>query len=248
MLGKYVRITVTNPIHSQNRQYGFEYLLNYGVVEGGKHFDNSILGAYIMGINHPIRNFDGRVIALIHRKNPEATLLVVAPKSMEFIDNQIQEAVSFAESRNDYTLECLYERSCGAVVFRTINNDLRFLLIKNKRSAHWGFPKGHIEKGETLEQTANREVLEETGIHIEIIPEFESKSEYTIQGRVEKCVTIFLAKTADTKTTIQQEEIEDYIWLNYNKAIETLRFENDKKILEKAYKFLTDQEQDTNNN
>ena len=40
------------------------------------------------------------------------------------------------------------------------------------------------------------EVLEETGIHIDIIPDFTAKSDYTIQGKVEKSVTIFLAKAA----------------------------------------------------
>ena len=64
----------------------------------------------------------------------------------------------------EYTIDCLYERSCGAVVFRFINGERRFLLIKNKRSCHWGFPKGHVEKDETDEETAKREVLEETGL------------------------------------------------------------------------------------
>jgi len=240
MLGKYVRIMITNPIHSVSRQHGFEYQLNFGVVEGVKRFDSPVTGAYIMGVNHPVRSFDGRVIAVIHHLEPQSMFLVVAPKNMDFIDNEIRDAIAFAEGGFKYSLECLYERSCGAIVFRIINEEIRFLLIKNKRSAHWGFPKGHVETGETQPQTAIREVLEETGLHIEIIPEFVSKSEYTIQGRVEKCVTIFLAKTTDTKTTIQKEEIEDYIWLNFEKAFETLRFENDKAILEKAHAFLSE--------
>ena len=56
------------------------------------------------------------------------------------------------------------------------------------------------------EITAIREVLEETGIHIQILPQFASKSEYTIQGRVEKSVTIFLAKTKDTQTPEMSEK------------------------------------------
>jgi len=83
-------------------------------------------------------------------------------------------------------------------------------------------------------------VLEETGLKIEIVPEFESKSEYMIQSRVEKCVTIFLAKTDQTTTTIQQEEIGDYAWLDYAKALITLRFDNDRQILEQAHLFLQD--------
>ena len=120
-----------------------------------------------------------------------------------------------------------------------MNNGIReYLLIKNKRSNHWGFPKGHIERGENETETAKREVLEETGLHINIIDGFRHTSEYKIANKVEKRVSIFLASTEDTKTVIQPEEIEDYIWLGYNEAITTLRFDNDKNILESAEEFL----------
>lgn len=241
MLGKYIRICVTNPIHSVDVLRGFEYQLNFGTVEGIKVFKTPIEGAYIMGISHPVRSFDGRVIGIIRRKDSHSILLITAPKNKHFIDNEIKDAVQFAMKESEYTLTCLYEKSCGAIVYRVINEEVRFLLIKNKRSAHWGFPKGHIEKGETPRQTAMREVMEEAGLKIEIIPDFESQSEYTIQSRVEKSVTIFLAKTAQTTTTIQQEEIGDYAWLNYKKALNTLRFENDKLILEQANNFFTQQ-------
>ncbi len=236
MLGKYVRVNVTKPYNSQDSETGLIYELNYGRIEnlqnGGTQY------AYIMGIDHPVRNFDGRVVAIIHRKNGEK-IWVAAPKSTRFIINDIRRAIAFAEGdESKYTLECLYESSCGAVVFRNIGGEIRFLLIKNKRSTNWGFPKGHIENGESKEDTARREVLEETGIRIKILPGFVSTSEYTIQGKVEKSVSIFVASTTDTQTKIQQEEIEDYIWLNYSKAIKKLKFENDRSILEKAHEFL----------
>ena len=97
--------------------------------------------------------------------------------------------------KGSYSVDCLYERSCGAIVYREIAGERRFLLIKNKRSANWGFPKGHVEEGESNEDTARREVLEETGLHIAILPEFKSRSEYTIQGRIEKTVIIYIAST-----------------------------------------------------
>lgn len=236
MLGKYVRVNVTNAINTQNEEFGYVYELNYGRVENHSFAGNTQY-AYIMGIDHPVRNFDGRVVAIITRKSGEK-IWVVAPKSTRFIINDIKPAIEFAEGVRGYTLECLYESSCGAVVFRMIAGEVRYLLIKNKRSANWGFPKGHIERGETKEDTARREVLEETGIGIQIIPGFISKSEYTIQGKVEKSVSIFVAKTSDTQTIIQHEEIEDYIWLNYDKAIKTLKFENDRSILERAHDYL----------
>ena len=237
MLGKYIRVRVTHPIHAQDPQRGVCYPLNFGVAEGGKQFTRNIRGVYIMGISHPVRSFDGRVIAILRRPD-EGDLLIAAPRKAKFIDPQIRAALAPTEGADGYTLECLYERSCGAIVYRIINDELRFLLIRNKRSTYWGFPKGHMERDETKEDTARREVLEETGLHITIIPHFSAKSEYTIQGKVEKAVTIFLASTEDTQTVIQQEEIDDYVWYNYDKAYQVLKFDNDRQIIKRAYEFI----------
>lgn len=125
-------------------------------------------------------------------------------------------------------------------MFRDIRGEVRYLLIKNKRSAHWGFPKGHIEKGETKKQTACREVLEETGIHLNIIDGFESVSKYKIKDKIEKQVSIFVGTTKDVNTVIQPEEIEDYIWLTYDRAMSLLKFDNDKNILSSAHTFLNE--------
>lgn len=238
MLGKFVKVRVTSPMHSFNTRFGFKYKLNYGIIEGGKTRKNTAQYAYIMGINHPVRNFDGRVIAIVKRHGGKGVVWVVAPKSTRFIVNDVKAAIDFAEGKNGYNIDCLYESSCGAVVFRYENNIRKYLLIRNKRSAHWGFPKGHIEPGETEEETAMREVLEETGLHIEILPGFVKKSDYTIQGKIEKSVSIFLAKTKDTRYKLQVEEIEECGWFDFNTAQKTLNYENDKLILNEAKAFL----------
>jgi 8-oxo-dGTP pyrophosphatase MutT (NUDIX family) len=193
-----------------------------------------------MGIHHPARNFDGRVIAILSNKKSNNYIWIVAPKSTRFIINDIKEYINIEKDFPSYRLDCLYESSCGAVVFRDIKGDIRYLLIKNKRSAHWGFPKGHIEPGETKTQTAFREVLEETGIHINIFDGFESISQYKIRDKIEKTVSIFVGTTKDTSTVIQKEEIEDYIWLTYDRAMSLLKFDNDKKILSSAHEFLNE--------
>lgn len=238
MLGKFVRVRVTIPLGRFDRDTGVKYLLNYGVVESGLLPHSPVAGAYILGVDHPVRNFDGRVTAVIKDKKRHAVYLVVAPKSKRYIIHDIAPAVSFMHKGHGVSIECFYERSCGAVVFRDINGEKRFLLIKNKRSAHWGFPKGHVEEGETDEQTATREVLEETGLHITIFPDFKAKSAYTIQGRIDKSVLIFLATTKDTQTVIQQSEIEDYIWLGFDACLQTLNYENDKSILMRAKTYM----------
>ena len=238
MLGKFVKVRVTSPMHSFNNRFGFKYKLNYGIVDNSKSNKKSVQGAYIMGINHPVRNFDGRVIAVIKRQSCRGMAWVVAPKSTRFIVNDIKQAIDFAEGRNNYSIECLYESSCGAVIFRNEGDSVKFLLIRNRRSAHWGFPKGHIEPGETDVDTAIREVYEETGLHVTVLPGFVKKSEYTIQGKIEKSVSIFLAHTQETEYKLQEEEIEECGWFSYEEALATLNYENDKHILNEAKKFI----------
>lgn len=238
MLGKYVRVRITDPMHSVDSEKNFTYELNFGTVESGLDPHSPVKGAYVMGVTHRVRVFEGRVIAVIKRKNMGGIYLVVAPKSKRFIVHQIEDAIAFAEKEGSYELNCLYEFSCGAIVYRIINGEVRFLLIKNKRSLNWGFPKGHMERGENEKETAYREVLEETGIRIRFMPDFRFKSEYSIQGRIEKKVIIFLATTDDTTTTIQREEIEEYLWLKFDKAMNSLKFPNDKVLLRKANEYL----------
>ncbi len=240
MLGKFVKVRVTFPIHSFNKRHGFRYKLNYGVIENEAFQKFYVQGVYIMGISHPVKNFDGRVIAIIRRSIGKGVYLVVAPKNTRYIINDIKPAIEFAEGRNKYRIECFYESSCGAVVFKKENNKKKFLLIKNKRSAHWGFPKGHIEQGENCEQTAIREVEEETGLHINILPDFEEKSDYMIKGKIEKKVSIFLGETTDSNYVMQVEEIDACGWFSYEKAFYVLFYQNDKQILKKARQYIID--------
>lgn len=240
MLGKNVRVRITKPFNSFDSKTNTRYMLNFGVAEIKTEKKSFIYSACVLGINHPVNIFEGKIIAVVRHQDKRPNYIIVAPKKSRYINFEIEDAIRFYEKNRPHTLDCLYESSCGAVVFRMIGGYRRFLLIKNKRSNHWGFPKGHIEKGETQVATAKREVLEETGLHINILDGFSTTSEYKIAGRVEKRVTIFLASTSDTNTVIQQEEIEDYIWLDFDKALATLKFENDKSILTSAKEFLAE--------
>lgn len=239
MLGKLIRVGITDKIGAPFGDTGELFRLNHGQPIGRFVASTPVSGVFIVGIDNPVNHFDGRIIALIRFLDNGEVKLIAAPKSKRFIDCEIKPLVEFYIGNRSYALECYYERSCGAVIYRQINGGYRFLLIKNRRSSNWGFPKGHMEDGEDMYDTAKREVLEETGIHIDIIPNFVSHSEYSIQGRIEKTVLIFIGKTEDTQTIIQREEIEDYIWLTFSAAYDSLKFENDKKILKDAYDFLS---------
>ena len=73
-----------------------------------------------------------------------------------------------------------HEKSCGTVIFRKARGKYAVLLIKNKYTDCWSFPKGHVEPGENEYQTAIRETREETGIDVKIENGFRMESNYLI--------------------------------------------------------------------
>ena len=126
-----------------------------------------------------------------------------------------------------------YENSCGAIVFN--ENTEKILLVK-MHNGNWGFPKGHIEKDETKEETAIREVLEETNVRIKIIPNFEREIKYIPNEKTIKKVTIFMGITEDEEVTIDTFEIEDFKWCTYEEALKLVTYKLQKDVLENARK------------
>ena len=237
MLGKLIRVCVTDAVGTPMPN-GEPYKLNHGTPIGKFRASSPISGVLILGIDNPVKHFDGRVIASVRFRDTGEVKLIAAPKSKRFINWEIEKLIEFITKDRAYTLDCYYEKSCGAIVYRIIGGTIRYLLIKNRRSSNWSFPKGHVEKDESLEETAIREVREEAGIRINIFPGFMSKSQYTVHNKIQKTVHIFVATTKDEQTRIQYEEIEDYIWLPYKSALKHLKFDNDKTILTDAREFL----------
>ncbi len=134
-----------------------------------------------------------------------------------------------------------FEKSCGGVIFRKNNNGIEYLLIYNKKGnvdGHWGFPKGHVENNETEKETAFREISEETGLTAEFIGDFRAHTRYSPKEDVIKDVIYFIAENNGEKVTVQQSEVSDYAWLDYDNAFEKISNASDKKILESAAKYI----------
>ncbi len=131
-----------------------------------------------------------------------------------------------------------FEKSCGAVVYHKQEGEYRFLVIKHRNNGHWGFPKGHVENGELEQDTALREIAEETGLTVRLLNSFRYKIEYAPKEGIWKEVVFFLAEAANRDVTVQDEEIDDYKWLTYQKAYDLITFSNSKNALAKAKAFL----------
>jgi 8-oxo-dGTP pyrophosphatase MutT (NUDIX family) len=134
------------------------------------------------------------------------------------------------------------ETSAGIVLFRKEKAGNLFLLL-HYPSGHWDFVKGKMENGESTKETAIRETQEETGItDIKFADNFEEWIEYNFQYQgelVHKKVVFFLAETKETEVKISHEHL-DYVWMDYNTAIEKTTFVNAKTVLTKAQMLLSE--------
>lgn len=128
------------------------------------------------------------------------------------------------------------EKSCGAVVYRKGKDGTEILLIQHKNGGHWAFPKGHVEKNETEEETALREIREETGLKVKLNTGFRQSVTYSPKPEVMKDVIYFAAKASpDDKAKPQEKEVEALRWERPKKAEELVTYANDRDIL---YAFL----------
>lgn len=128
------------------------------------------------------------------------------------------------------------EKSCGNIVFKKENGVLKVLLIHHNLG-HYGMPKGHVELGETEEETALREVFEETGISSYIIDGFREMITYSPKENVIKDVIYFVGETNDFETTPQISEVSEAFFTETSKAVELVTHEEEKEVLEKAIEF-----------
>ena len=99
-----------------------------------------------------------------------------------------------------------YEKSCGAIIFYRNRRNTKILLVKNNNGRYWSFPKGHIEQGENEEETAIREIKEETGLELTNIIDLEWTFQYESLG--DSCIEhAFISYTDVDDVKLNEENI-----------------------------------------
>lgn len=123
------------------------------------------------------------------------------------------------------------EKCCGCIIIE--NN--KVLLVYEKNRNFWGFPKGHMEKGENEIETALREVKEEVGLDVEIIDkERRYILNYIIRDEIDKTTVLYLAIPKNKEIVMQESEIEKVKWCDFEEALKTLTFDNSKEVFKKV--------------
>ncbi|MBR1730825.1 MAG: NUDIX domain-containing protein [Ruminococcus sp.] len=189
--------------------------------------------AYVLSDTPVNESFKGIVIALASFNDNEERL-IVAPENTVYYEPDIRVSFSYLRNAQLTSVKCLYEKSCGGIVFYKGKTSTRILLVKNNNGRYWSFPKGHIEIGETEEETAIREIKEETSLDVEIKEGFREISDYCPYGKIHKRVVFFLAQAFTDNVVVQEEEIAEYIWVDLQQARKLCTYDNDLRIISKA--------------
>ena len=182
-----------------------------------------------------------RTIKIYALKNNYSMGVLVFDNNDEYIANYLGEEYNYNEiddnlSYTSFPIVKWVEKSCGCVV---VNDDRVLLIRQNDNSI--GFPKGHMEIGETEIETAIRETREETGLDVNIISTKKYKIKYYVDEIILKEVTYFLAKPVNhnSKIIIQKSELIDANWFLKDDVGKSLTYEQLRLLWEEILLDLT---------
>ena len=130
-----------------------------------------------------------------------------------------------------------YEKSCGAVVYKVVGGTPVYL-IEHMALGHTSLPKGHVEAGETEEETAIREIREETNLEVALDPRFRHMVSYSPYPGIQKEVVFFIAKAVSDSLINQECEVSALEWLPYGKACAAMTYDTDREVLAEARRYL----------
>jgi len=132
------------------------------------------------------------------------------------------------------------DSSYGVIPLSNVDGQWHVYIIRHN-AGHWAFPKGHPEKGETPQQTAERELKEETGLNISrFFPNSPLQEHYSFihdQEAIDKTVFYFLAEVhGDIK--LQEEEVSNGEWIALKKVHERITFQESKELCSQVQKLF----------
>ncbi len=100
--------------------------------------------------------FDGIVVAVAEFEGLTGERMIVARYGDIYYEPELRRILSKLKNIKLKSIRCLYEKSCGAIIFYKTKQNTKILLVKNNNGRYWSFPKGHIEEGETEQEKSPR--------------------------------------------------------------------------------------------
>lgn len=134
--------------------------------------------------------------------------------------------------------------SAGGVIYRIVVGQIEVALIATDRGGRWGLPKGHVQRGETAEAAAAREIAEETGLEGEVVRHLAT-IEYWFRAnsaRIHKYVDLFLLRYTSGEPVPQVGEVDDARWFPLPDALRMVSFDRERDVLVQVLALWEEQE------
>ena len=136
-----------------------------------------------------------------------------------------------------------YPVSAGGVVYRMEDQQIEILLCGQGNPLSWVLPKGTPDPGETMEETALREVQEETGLEIEIVEILDQTTYWFSRPedgmRFHKTVHFYLMTPIGGSLEFHDAEFDDVRWFSAKIAVQRLSFLEERRMVEEAVKLVS---------
>lgn len=132
--------------------------------------------------------------------------------------------------------------SAGGVVYQKNNQDMEILLIAKMAKKVWCLPKGHVERGESFEEAARREIEEETGIQASLVKSLGDVS-YQYEDRwekkkISKTVHFYLFSYLEGMLKGSDREVEEVRWFKLDEVLSFLTYSGEREIFKRALEIL----------
>ena len=134
--------------------------------------------------------------------------------------------------------------SAGGLVIRAVGGQPEIVVGRRKRERDgyvWSLPKGTPEEGETREETALREVREESGLEVRILSYFDAISYSFVRTgeRIEKTVHYYIMEAIGGSFEQYDKEFDELRWVRMDEAVRLLDFQTESGLVQRAYDALT---------
>jgi periplasmic divalent cation tolerance protein len=174
---------------------------------------------------------------------PEVIALPVIEGSSNYL-KWIKEQVTPGPRPRSDGIRTVREVSAGGVMYRKNSDQIQIALIHVRN--RWGLPKGHVEEGERIEETALREVREETGLEGRVVKKlgdiryaYRDKTKEGEPVRIYKRVHFYLLRYLKGDVRDHDHEVDEARWFPMDQVIKNLKFATERKMVHRALSILS---------
>ena len=174
---------------------------------------------------------------------PEVIALPVIEGSSNYLKWLKEQVTTGPRPRSDGS-RTVREVSAGGVMYRKNSDQIQIALIHVRN--RWGLPKGHVEEGERIEETALREVREETGLEGRVVKKlgdiryaYRDKTKEGEPIRIYKRVHFYLLRYVKGDVRDHDHEVDEARWFPMDQVIKNLKFATERKMVHRALSILS---------